>query len=263
MAAIVSAIINFQQNFQQDKRYRLPQDGVTWVDRVQNDGRNLVQAREVAVLSPGENAGIRANDVLLKIKGVQIGSAIDVAQVLIRLGPWRPADYVVSRNGIELKANVIIGERVPEYAVSYQYAVGVAYLLIGLFVYFRRGNAPKSLHFLVLCLSSFVLSTFHYTGKLNAFDQVIYWGNIAAGLLPHHLPALLSHISRAARLVSQPLAQGAAVRSRSVAVLPDRRRRARKRSRRDKPDELRWTLDCILLGFLSAVYLLGAAGADH
>jgi len=34
-----------------------------------------------------------------------------------------------------------------------------------------------------LCLASFVLSCFHFTGKLNAFDQVIYWGNVAAGLL--------------------------------------------------------------------------------
>ena len=49
-------------------------------------------------------------------------------------------------------------------------------------MYFRRGNAPKSLHFLLLCLVSFVLSTFHYTGKLNNFDKVIYWGNIAAGI---------------------------------------------------------------------------------
>src|SRR5205085_3037099 len=50
-------------------------------------------------------------------------------------------------------------------------------------VYFRRGNAPKALHFYVLCLVSFILSCFHYTGKLNGFDQVMYFGNIAAGLL--------------------------------------------------------------------------------
>ena len=53
---------------------------------------------------------------------------------------------------------------------------------------------PKSLHFLVLCLVSFVLSTFHYTGKLNNFDKVIYWGNVAAGIFaPTDLPALLPY----------------------------------------------------------------------
>ena len=30
---------------------------------------------------------------------------------------------------------------------------------------------------------SFVFSSFHYTGKLNAFDQVIYWGNMVGGWL--------------------------------------------------------------------------------
>jgi two-component system NtrC family sensor kinase len=259
VAAVASAFINFQQNFQLDKRYRLPEDGVTWVDRAQPNGKNIVQALHVAPLSPGENAGIRTNDVLVKIKGVRIDDAIDVAQVLIRLGPWRPAEYVVVRNGIEIKANVIVGERVPEYAVSYQYAVGVAYLLIGLFVYFRRGNAPKSLHFLILCLSSFVLSTFHYTGKLNAFDQVIYWGNIAAGLFA---PTIFLHFcltfpeprgwfrSRWRRaLLYVPalflLALTAGVALGNIRV-------------KMSPIELRWMLDRVLLGFLSAFYLLGA-----
>ncbi len=263
VAAVASAFINFQQNFQLDKRYRLPEDGVTWVDRLQPNGKNIVQALHVAVRSPGENAGIRTNDVLVKIKGVRIENAIAVSQVLIRLGPWRPADYVVVRNvggdGIEIKANVIVGERVPEYAVSYQYAVGVAYLLIGLFVYFRRGNAPKSLHFLILCLSSFVLSTFHYTGKLNAFDQVIYWGNIVAGLFaptiflhfcltfPEPRGWLRGRFRRAVlylpALLLLSLTIGVALGNIRV---------------RMSPIELRWVLDRVLLGFLSGVYLLGA-----
>ncbi len=260
VAAIASAFINFQQNFQLSKRYRLPEDGVTWVDRPQPNGKNVVQALHVAPRSPGENAGIRANDVLVKVKGIRIGSAIDVAQVLIRLGPWQHADYVVQRQGIEFKANVSIGERVPEYAVSYQYAVGVAYLFIGLFVYFRRGNAPKSLHFLILCLSSFVLSTFHYTGKLNAFDQVIYWGNIAAGLFA---PTIFLHFC-----LTFPEARGwlrgrfrwmllyvpaTALLLITIGIAFGNIRIAM------SAIELRWLLDRILLGFLSVVYLLGAA----
>ena len=263
VAAVASAFINFQQNFQLDKRYRLPEDGVTWVDRLQPDGRNIVQALHVSVRSPGENAGIRTNDVLVKIKGVRIDNAIDVSQVLIRLGPWRPADYVVIRNvdgnGIEIKANVIVGERVPEYAVSYQYAVGFAYLLIGLFVYFRRGNAPKSLHFLILCLSSFVLSTFHYTGKLNAFDQVIYWGNIVAGLFaptiflhfcltfPEPRGWMRGRLRRAVLYVPALLLLALTV---GIALGNIRIKMS--------PIELRWILDRVLLGFLSGVYLLGA-----
>jgi len=53
---------------------------------------------------------------------------------------------------------------------------------IGLFVYLRRGNADKAVHFYTLCLASFILSCFHYTSKLNNFDKVIYWGNVIAGV---------------------------------------------------------------------------------
>src|SRR5262249_53331350 len=44
--------------------------------------------------------------------------------------------------------------------------------------------------FYVLCLASFVVFSFHYTGKLNTFDKVIYYGNLGAGLLA---PTLFLH----------------------------------------------------------------------
>src|ERR1022692_2747121 len=43
--------------------------------------------------------------------------------------------------------------------------------------------AHMARHFYVLCLVSFILCCFHYTGKLNGFDKVIYFCNVAAGLL--------------------------------------------------------------------------------
>ena len=65
-----------------------------------------------------------------------------------------------------------------------------SYLLIGLFVFYRREGAPKSQHFYLYCLASFLLYAFHYTGKLNNFDRVIYWGNVWALLFA---PALFLH----------------------------------------------------------------------
>ena len=88
------------------------------------------------------------------------------------------------RNGVEVTIkNMIVGEVPLDRAVMYQYLVGFAYLIIGLFVYFRRGSAHKARHFYILCLASFIFFCFHYTGKLNTFDKVIYFGNVAAGLL--------------------------------------------------------------------------------
>ena len=47
-------------------------------------------------------------------------------------------------------------------------------------------------HFYIFCLVSFVLYSFHYSGKLNSFDWIIYWGNVVALLLQ---PALLVHFA--------------------------------------------------------------------
>ena len=121
--------------------------------------------------------------MLLEVAGKPIANTIDVPQALQQVGVWNKTEYIVRRDNVPVPAQVIVGEGVLDRSLYYQYAVGIAYLLIGLFVYYRRVGAPRSVHFYVLCLASFVLSCFHFTGKLNAFDQVMYWGNVAAGLL--------------------------------------------------------------------------------
>ena len=51
--------------------------------------------------SPGGNAGVRAGDRLERIEGVAIDQALDVPQVLARLGSWSKAKYQLSRGGVE------------------------------------------------------------------------------------------------------------------------------------------------------------------
>ncbi|MBV9770257.1 MAG: PAS domain-containing protein, partial [Bryobacterales bacterium] len=179
VAAVCCAVINFHQQ----SLYHLPDDGVTWVDRTSGNGQNQVAALHVSPASHGYNAGIRAGDVLLELQGKPIAKSIDVPQALQQVGVWNKTEYLVRRDNVPVPVQVIVGEGVLDRALYYQYAVGIAYLIIGLFVYYRRVGAPRSVHFYVLCLTSFILSCFHYTGKLNAFDQGIYWGNVAAGVL--------------------------------------------------------------------------------
>jgi signal transduction histidine kinase len=259
VAVGVAAYINFQQNFHPDKRFRLPEDGVTWVDRKGPDGKNIVKALHVASDSPAAKAGIRDGDTLREIQSSPVEKAIDVPQILAVVKAWSKPEYTVERRGVEFQAKVIIGERVPDYTVSYQYLIGLAYLAIGLFVFFRRGSAPKAVHFLVLCLVSFVLSTFHYTGKLNNFDKVVYWGNIAAGIFA---PTVFLHFcltfpeprswlrgrGRSA-LIYLPgtllLALTAAIAAGNLRI-------------GISLVELRWLLDRLLLGYFSLLYLLGA-----
>jgi hypothetical protein len=174
IAATASAVINFQQQ----RKFRLADDGAVWVDHGQR-----VEALHIDPAGPAAKAGLKNGDTLLKISGAATVKAIDVPQILARVGAWNKAQYIATRNGVEFNADVYVREEPLDPAVSYQYMVGAAYLLIGLFVYYRRGSAHMARHFYVLCLVSFILFCFHYTGKLNGFDKVVYFCNVAAGLL--------------------------------------------------------------------------------
>jgi two-component system, NtrC family, sensor kinase len=186
VAAVVAAAINFQQQ----SRFALPDDGVAWLDQTQGVSDRVVAAY-VPTGSPAFKAGLRTGDVLLSIEGVRMDNALEATQVLARLGSWREAKYEIRRGAWEpFTVKVTIGQAERDSTVFYQYAVAVIYLAIGLFVYFRRGNAPRALHFFLLCLASFIMSAFHYSGKLNNFDKVIYLGNVVAGYLA---PTLFLH----------------------------------------------------------------------
>ncbi len=80
----------------------------------------------------------------------------------------------------------------PSSIENYLGFVGVLYLFIGLFIFARRWNATRAVHFYIFCLVSFVLYSFQYTGKLTPFDWEIYWSAIVARLLQ---PALLLHFA--------------------------------------------------------------------
>ena len=181
VAAGVAAVINFQQQ----TRFRLPEDGVTWIDQ-----QHHVIARRIAQNSPATRAGLHAGDVLLSINGATLDNALQVPQVLAGIGPWSKAEYFIRRSGVDVKTTLIVADAPRDRAQTYLDLVGLAYLIIGLFVYFRRGSAYKARHFYIFCLTSFIFCCFHYTGKLNNFDKVIYWGNVASGLLA---PSIFLH----------------------------------------------------------------------
>ena len=196
VAAVICAAINYQQQ----RLYIPPDDGVVWM-QVSPDGKSVeIQATHIERNSSAERAGIKTGDVVksigalpvgsAKYQGVPIEKAEDVAAVLSSIGAFRDAQYMLERKGVPFAAKVILGEVARDAALYSQYAVGLAYLAIGIFLYFRRSRAPKSLHFYLLCLVSFMLHTFHYTGKLNGFDTAIYFGNVIAGYLA---PALFLH----------------------------------------------------------------------
>ena len=184
LAAVIFALLNFDQR----TRYEQVFDGVTWIDT-----EHGVQARHVSPNSPASHTAIRAGDILLAFNGAAISRAVEVAQHLDRAGLWTQVHYKLLRNGEEFEAPLVTAPAEKPLATeNYLRVVGLLYLFIGLFIFIRRWNAPRAVHFYVFCLASFILWSFHFSGKLDTFDWEIYWSEIVARLV---VPALLLHFA--------------------------------------------------------------------
>src|SRR5271154_5906287 len=184
VAAFTFALLNLDQR----RLFDSPDDGVAW-----SDTDHGIEAWKVAPNSPGARAGIRSGDLLVAFNDVAMTRAVQVTQRLWRAGIWTQVRYKLSRNGEEFETPVVTAPAPkPVSTENYLRVVGLLYLLIGIFIFVKRWNAPRAVHFYVFCLLSFVLYSFHYSGKLDVFDWEVYWANIVAHLLA---PALLLHFA--------------------------------------------------------------------
>jgi two-component system NtrC family sensor kinase len=179
-AAIVFASINVAKEYE----IQSPTDGVRWLEE---NGRLV--AHRVEANGPGDKAGIRQGDRLTAVGQHEIADAAGLERQLYRIGPWSKAAYSLVRQSVPVDTTVIL---VPadKSLNSWLRLIALIYLCIGIYVLLRRWTAPGSTHFYIFCLVSFVFYAFKYTGKLNAFDWTIYWGNVVAWLLQ---PALFLH----------------------------------------------------------------------
>ena len=188
LLAIVSVtlVIFAFLNFQQRRIYQLPTDGVSWVASAQG-----LRAWSVAANSPGEQAGIVAGDILKSIDGRSVETTAEASREIFQSGVWSRVIYDLVRQGESIETSVVLAPANNSRGLhGFLEIVGFLYLIIGAFVFLRRWSAPKSLHFYLFCLASFVLYCFSYTGKLNGFDSLVYWLNVTALVLQ---PALFLH----------------------------------------------------------------------
>ena len=178
-AAVLSWI-----NFQKEREFQVPYDGVWWVE----SGARLVADR-VEPDGPGARAGIKQGDQLVAVNKIEVKNTPGVVRQLYQAGVWSKATYSLVRQSVALDTELVL---TPTDRSLYDWLrlIALIYLGIGLYVLLRRWTAPGSTHFYIFCLVSFVFYSFHYTGKLNEFDWIVYWGNVAAWLLQ---PALFLH----------------------------------------------------------------------
>lgn len=238
-------------NFQKEHEFRVPYDGVWWMER----GGHLV-ANRVEDSGPGAKAGVQRGDQLTAVNSHEVKTIAGVERQLYLVGVWSKATYSVVRQGVPVDLSVIL---VPAERSLYDWLrlIALIYLGIGIYVLFRRWTAPSATHFYLFCLTSFILYSFHYTGKLNEFDKIVLWGNVVAWLLQ---PALFLHfvltfpekrefVKRHPWAVSVVYLPGALLLALHILVV------------RYLPasERLRWDMDRLEMSYLALMFL-GAAG---
>ena len=181
-AAVVLAGVNFTK----EHAAQIPYDGVVW-DEVNG---HLV-ANRVEAKGPGDLAGIKAGDEVVSVEHQDTPGMANLMKQIYRRGVYHDATYSLLRGGIPFDARVLLLPA-DRSANDWLRFIALIYLGIGMYILLRRWTAPGSLHFYIFCLISFVFYAFKYTGKLNAFDWTVYWGNQVAGFLQ---PALFLHFA--------------------------------------------------------------------
>jgi two-component system, NtrC family, sensor kinase len=238
-------------NFQKEREFQVPYDGAWWVER-----SGVLIAEQVQPDGPTARAGVKTGDQLAAIDDHKVNTTAAFMRELYGAGAWSKATYSLVRQSVPVNVTVI-----PAPAERSQYdwlrLIGLIYLGIGLYVLLRRWTAHGSTHFYVFCLVSFVLYAFHYSGKLNAFDWTIYWGNVVAGLLQ---PALFLHfvltfperrhfVQKHSWVIPSVYAPAAVLLA--VHILAFRFLRA--------SEVLRWNLDRVQMGYLAVLFIVAAA----
>jgi len=251
LALLTAAAVTYAgYNFQAERNFQVPYDGVWWTE---HDG--YLAAQRVEADGPGTRAGIKVGDQLTAIDQHSVTTTAGLTHQLYRVGAWSKTTYSLVRQSVPVDVVLI---PVPAERSQYNWLrlIGLIYLGVGLYVLLRRWTAPGSTHFYIFCLVSFIFYAFHYTGKLNPFDWTIYWGNVCAWLLQ---PALFLHfvltfpekrrfVREHGWVVPAIYAPGALLLGVHIVALIWLR----------ASEVLRWNLDRLQMGYL-AVFFIAAA----
>ena len=196
-AVTLAACILAGLNLAAESGYSVPTDGIFWTEVAGG-----LCAQQVPSDSPGRRAGIRPGDILRSIDDQPTPHLAALVRQLFHDGSFAKANYSIVRpatpctvgsTAAALPFRVQIILLPTDHTIYYGLRlIALAYLGIGIYVLFRRWTAPKSTHFYVFCLVSFVLYAFRYTGQFDTFDWVIYWCAIVASALQ---PALFLHFA--------------------------------------------------------------------
>ena len=164
-----------------------PTDGFFWTLTV-----NGLQA-VLALDDYGIPTQIRVGDILTEIDGHPVTSERDYYETIYGLGVGASVQYGILRTDDNARVSipVVIG-KMPVLSASdfYTAFLGFTYLIIGVILGLRHWRSPGAQHFYAVCILSYILYLFAYTGEVSILDLIIYWSSSFALLL---LPPVFVH----------------------------------------------------------------------
>ena len=194
-AVTLGACVLAGLNVAAESDFNVPTDGIWWTEVPGG-----LCAQQVPTDSPGQRAGIRTGDILQSVDEHPTSRIAAFTRQIFRDGTYGKAVYSIARPAVRCqleptstKFPVQVYLELTDRSINYGLRlIALVYLGIGLYVLFRRWTAPKSTHFYVFCLASFVLYAFRYTSQFDTLDWIIYWCSIVASALQ---PALFLHFA--------------------------------------------------------------------
>jgi len=133
---------------------------------------------------------------------------------------------------------------------------------IGLFVYFGGEALRAHCNLFILCVTSFVLFTFHLPGKLNNFDKWCTWETWWQDSWLQRSSCILLRCFPEPQRWIRPKGVALALYFAGLALRAFTWASCMAGDHGRSMLEMRWLLDRVWLGFLSPMYLAGASRAD-
>ena len=161
-------------------------DGVFWIE-----SEGALEASSIVDDSPAGRAGIERGCRLLSIDNRSIENIGQYYDLLDKVRPGTSLQYLVETASGNRSVSIRIESRSLLTGRDFVRAIlAFLYLGIGIFVLIRADRLPRTFHFYLICLASFVVYLFSYTTRFGVLDWWVLGFSILTFLF---LPALFTH----------------------------------------------------------------------
>ena len=164
---------------------RMTNDDCLWTDHIDSTTMKYAGMIITNVVPGGnaDNAGIKNNDILIAIDGIQFKSTWEAQNILNKKENKSYAEYTVIRKGQLLKANIYV-YKFFNFSLIINFLLAIGFLLNGILVGYSRPKIYTSQLFFFLCLTVCLscLNLDMFSTSITVFNILIYIKGISNAL---------------------------------------------------------------------------------